>query len=458
MTEASPAGQRLVPPKPPSRADRVSLWRYLRLFRRDILSAQPARLYRARMAAFRTPFFRSFLVLEPALIDTVLRDRPQDFPKSPRVGAGLAPMLGASVFLANGSDWARRRRIIDPAFAGGRLHATLPALRGAAAAMRDRLAPGLHEIEAVASHAAADAMLRALFSRPIDDAAARAVFDAFRAYQATQPILNLAAFVALPRWVPRLHRPAAARAARRVRSLIGALVAERALEIAAGEAPDDLATRLMTATDPETGQRLGSGEMIDEVAIFFLAGHETSAAAIAWALYLLAADPGTQDAAAREVASLEPLAASIPELAGLAALRDVFRETLRLYPPVPMMVRRNVAAERFRDRDVPVGSEIVLSQWHLHRHERIWDSPDAFDPARWRTPEGQRQARAGYMPFSAGPRICPGAGFAGIEGVLMLATLLHAFRFAPDPARPPVPAAHLTVRSRTGIWLHVSPR
>ena len=109
------------PPKPLARPDRVSLWGYLRLFRRDILSAQPARLYHAWMAEFRTPFFRSYLCNDPALVRRVLDERPADFPKSARVTEGLAPLLGRSVFVTNGAEWLRQRRIIDPAFEGGRM-------------------------------------------------------------------------------------------------------------------------------------------------------------------------------------------------------------------------------------------------------------------------------------------------------------------------------------------------
>ncbi|MDA7964169.1 MAG: cytochrome P450, partial [Ruegeria sp.] len=114
------------PPKPHSRPDKVSLWRYLKLFRQDLLSAQPQRLYRAWMAEFRTPFFRSYMINQPDLIDTVLKGRPDDFPKSGRISEGLRPLLGNSVFLTNGVDWKRQRRIIDPAFAGGRLKDTFP--------------------------------------------------------------------------------------------------------------------------------------------------------------------------------------------------------------------------------------------------------------------------------------------------------------------------------------------
>jgi cytochrome P450 len=446
----------MIPPKPVPRPDRVSLWRYLRLFRADILSAQPARLYRAWMAEFRTPFFRSYMCNDPALVARVLDERPADFPKSDRVGEGLRPLLGQSVFVTNGATWERQRRIIDPAFEGGRLRDTFPAMWAAGQAAAARMPAGVVEVEEQTSHAAADVIFRTLFSLPIDAPVAQAVFHEFRAYQRTQPILNLAAFIPLPRWFPRLHRPATRRAAARIRALITDLTAARAAEIAAGTAPDDLATKIMTTADPLTSQRFDTGEMVDQVAIFFLAGHETSASALAWTLYLLATHPQAQERVAAEVAGL-PETPAFSDLSRLKFTRDVFREALRLYPPVPMMVRQNLKAEVFRDRPVKPGAQVVLSPWHQHRHERLWDNPDAFDPDRWQTDAGRQSARAGYMPFSSGPRVCTGAGFAMAEGVILVAALIRAFRFTATD-RVPVPVAHLTVRARDGIHLTVSPR
>ncbi|TMM54699.1 cytochrome P450 [Sulfitobacter sabulilitoris] len=444
------------PPKPPSRPDRVSLWRYARLFRQDILSAQPARLYRAWMAEFRTPFFRSYVMNQPDLVATVLRDRPDDFPKSARVGEGLRPLLGNSVFLTNGDTWKRQRRIIDPAFEGGRLRETFPAMWEAAEAASDRLEAltGQEvEIEAETSHAAADVIFRTLFSIPIEDDVARAVFDEFKTYQRSQPILNLAALLPLPRWMPRLHRRDTRASAARIRALIGQLTEMRMARIEAGTAPDDLATKIMTTADPITGDRFSTREMIDQVAIFFLAGHETSASALAWALYLMALYPAWQDRLAAEAQVLESCDFAV--MSKLRLSRDVFRETLRLYPPVPMMVRETTCPERFRDRDVRPGAQVVLSPWHLHRHERLWDDPDAFDPGRWQTENGQACARNAFVPFSAGARVCPGAGFAMIEGPLLLSRLLRDFRVERVAGRDPVPVAHLTVRSDRGIWLRI---
>ncbi|WP_159964000.1 cytochrome P450 [Profundibacterium mesophilum] len=425
--------------------------RYLRLFRRDILSAQPARLYRAWMAEFRTPFFTSFLVNDPALVRLVLRERPQDFPKSDRVGEGLRQLLGRSVFLTNGEEWERQRRIINPAFEGGRLRGAFPAMQAAGQAAAARLQAGEVEIEAATSHAAADVIFRTLFSMPIEDRVARRVFDAFGQFQRKQPILTPAAFVPLPRWLPRVPRRGTGRPARVIRRLITELTDERARQIEAGSAPDDLATKIMTTADPLTGRRLAPAEMVDQVAIFFLAGHETSASALAWALYLLACDPQAQARAACEAKAFQaaPDMSSLPQL---RYVRAVFREALRLYPPVPMMVREARGRELFRGRTVPRGAQIVLSPWHLHRHERFHDDPDGFDPDR---PAGPPDC---FLPFSAGPRVCPGAGFAMMEGTVLLAALLARWRFEPVKDAVPVPVAHLTVRSRTGIRLRLRPR
>jgi cytochrome P450 len=195
--------------------------------------------------------------------------------------------------------------------------------------------------------------------------------------------------------------------------------------------------------------------MVDQVAIFFLAGHETSASALAWTLYLMAMFPDWQERLAEEAEGLEPEFAAVSRL---RLSRDVFREALRLYPPVPMMVREASCPERFRDRDVPKGSQLVLSPWHLHRHERLWDNPDGFDPTRWQTENGKQCQREAYIPFSAGPRVCTGAGFAMVEGPLILSMLLRRFRVERVAGREPVPVAHLTVRAQDGIWLKISRR
>ena len=445
------------PIKPASRPEGVGILGRIKLFRQDIFASQPAKLYRARMAETRTPFYRSFLVNQPDLVKRVLKERPDDFPKSPVIHDTLMHLLGDSVFVTNGEQWKRQRRIIDPAFEGGRLHEAFPAMREAGLAAVGRLGRGGEvEMEFETAHLTADVIFRTLFSMPIGDETATRVFHAFRNYQRTQPLWNVAGLLQLPRWVPRFRSRKSAAAAGEIRGLLEGLVVRRQAEIAAGTAPDDLATKIMTNADPETGHKFGAQEMVDQVAIFFLAGHETSASALSWALYLLGFDQEVQARLAAEVEGLDMGNIAFKDLSKLRFTRAVFRETLRLYPPVPMMVRRAEQAEEMRDREVPKGSMVILSPWHLHRHERLWERPDEFDPDRWEGENAKQCSREAYIPFSAGPRVCTGAGFGMAEGVLLLAMLVQRFHF--EIVKEPVPVAYLTVRAKDGVWLKLTPR
>lgn len=408
------------------------------------------------MAEMHTPVSRSVLLNDPELVAEVLACPAREFPKPPRLAGLLGDLLGASVFVTNGAEWQRARRLIDPAFAGGRLGASLPAMWAAGQAALDRLgAGGAVEAEAETSHIAADVILRAMVSRPITAAEAATLFVSFRAYARAAPLLSPLILLRAPRWLPRPFRRGRAEA-RAIRALIAGLVETRAAELAAGTAPDDLATRLMTARDPETGAGFSPAEMADQLAIFLLAGHETSAATLAWALWLLATHEEAQAAVAAEAAHLpRGVPPDLDALRGLGATRAVVQETLRLYPPVPMMLRETRATTRWRGRRLGRGTLVILSPWHLHRHRRFWPEPDAFCPARWETPG--TIPRAAYMPFSAGPRICPGAGFAMMEVTLLLAMLVGRFRIAPA-GPPPRPMAQLTLRAESGISLTLTPR
>ena len=449
-----------IPPMPVSRPEGAGMLTRLRLARQDLFSALPEKLYGAWMAHQRAPVFDSFLVNDPALVHEMLEVRPLDFPKSPILAETLAPLLGRSVFVTNGVEWQRQRRIVDPAFEGGRLREAFPAMAACGAAAVERLTPRADgqpvEVEAETAHLAADVIFRTLFSTPITEGDAAEVFRAFRAYQRAQPVVSLTRLLRLPSWWPR-RVPGRAEAAR-IRALLAAMTERRIADVAAGSAPQDLATKIITTPDPATGERFTAGEMTDQVAIFFLAGHETSASAMSWALWLLAACPDGQDRAAAEARAAWEDAPRFADLGRLGFVRDIYRETLRLYAPVPVMMRSAARAERFRDRSIRKGSLLLISPRHLGRHERLWSDPHVFDPDRWAREETKVSARQGYLPFSAGPRVCAGAGFAMAEGVVLLAQLLRAFRFETLDGQIPRPVHHLTVRAEEGIWLRLTPR
>ena len=455
--------KRFIPPKPRSRPDNVSRLAHMRRFRKDLFSSQPERLYHAWMAEFRLPFFRSFFINQPDLIDEVLKRRPDDFPKSRIISGALHALLGRSVFVTNGSYWKFQRRIIDPSFEGGKLHHNFDAMKASAEAAVENLrlrADGQPiEIEQESSRLAADIIFRTLFSIPITNEIAERTYSAFQSFQRTQPLMNIGSFFLSP-WMMRVTQKSETKThGIEIRKLLTRLTGERACLIANGTAPNDLATRIMTTKDPETGRLFTTDEMVDQVAIFFLAGHETSASALSWALYLLSQSPDIQEKIYIEIKDLPDVSdLKFRDLSKLPYTRDVFREVLRLYPPVPMMIREATKPERFRKRKVPMGSQIIVSPFHLHRHDRLWEDPDVFDPDRWQCDKTKKTIRDAYIPFSTGSRVCTGAGFAMVEGVLSLFAILKAYEIQPIEGKDPIPVAHLTLRSKDGIYLAFRPR
>lgn len=243
----------------------------------------------------RLPRFWSFFVNNPKVLRIVLKERPDDFPKSEIINATLASLLGTGVFVSNGALWKHQRRIIDPAFAGGKLRHNFQSMLDAGndAVTRLKARKDIVKIEEEASQIAADIIFRTLFSIPITDQIASDTFHSFRAYQRSQPLVNVGFLFAIKRLVPIFQRRKTKQAAREIRKHLATLTQDRADVLKRGDAPDDLATKIMTNIDPETGTSFTQNEMADQVAIFFLAGHETSASALSWALYLLALDPET---------------------------------------------------------------------------------------------------------------------------------------------------------------------
>ena len=167
--------------------------------------------------------------------------------------------------------------------------------------------------------------------------------------------------------------------------------------------------------------------------MLFLAGHETSASALTWALHLLAQAPDVQRRVHDEVDRVlgEPPAAAPTTCASSSLTRQVFRETLRLFPPVGFLAREAAAADTMRDKSIQPGAAVIVSPWLLQRHQAMWSHPDAFDPDRFSTDAGRASARTAYLPFSSGPRACIGANFALQEATLLIAMLAQRYRFEP---------------------------
>lgn len=438
--------------------------RFFRM-RHSSLSMISERGYRMRSGRVGLPGYDFVLIADPADVRRVLTADVGEFPKSTLMGRILHHLVGNGIFVSSGDAWRRQRRMMAPAFELARVKDVFAQMAACVADMEERverLADGEpHAIDLEMTHVTADIIFRTLFSRPIRRDEAEVIFGAFARFQEIAYADGIAGLACIPSALRFVSRLRAARAAGRIRAILDGVVAERYRSARDGaESPRrDILAALLAARDPQDGTPFTFQELCEQVAVMFLAGHETSASALSWALYLLAASPQMQERVHREaVAVMGARPARFEDMKQLALTRDVFRETLRLYPPVSFILRDATCPGQIRDKQVEPGGVVMASPWISHRHRDLWSHPDLFDPDRFETPEGKASARDAYFPFGMGPRVCLGAAFALQEATLVLASLARRYRFHPVAGREPVPVARLTLRSDNGVWLWIERR
>lgn len=432
--------------------------------RRCLLSPNPEKSYNMKMGHVRMPAGDLYIVCEPSLVRRILIEQWERFPKNKALARVLKPLLGDGVVISSGELWKMQRRMIDPAFQEVGLRRVFPLMRKAVEAMQerlDRLADGrVIAMDEEATHVTADIIFRTIFSMPLEQAEATRVYREFMDYQQAAASTWLIGIAGLPTFLsPSRYR--AERSGRKIRSLLEPLVRSRFDEYHKGRPGPhkDILAALLSAKDPETGHVFTLSELVDQVATLFLAGHETTAGALSWAIYLSAMCPHVQDRLSAETS--EVMAEREPAFADLKRLkltRDVFREALRLYPSFGYIARSCAHDEGMRDKSVKAGSTVAVSPWLIHRHRTHWERPDIFDPDRFQTESGKASLRTAYLPFSLGPRVCLGAAFAMQEAILILACLARRYRFEPLAEHVPKPVGRLTIRSENGIKVRLHRR
>ena len=276
----------------------------------------------------------------------------------------------------------------------------------------------------------------------------------FVTYLDTLGRVDVLSTLGVPYWAPTPKRLRARKTLKFFRTQIGALIARRASEIAENPAgaPKDLLTLLLTARDPEGGALFGPAEVYDNVMTFIFAGHETTANALAWTLYLLSQFPDTDARVAEEVRDANG------DLSKLVYTRMVIEEALRLYPPAPFVSRDSVGADTIGPIDIRARTSVLISPWILQRHRELWEAPDYFDPERFAPGRRETIHRFAYIPFGAGPHICIGMGFAMQEALICLSAIVSRYRLTLVPGHPVVPLARLTLRPEFGLKMVVTRR
>ena len=445
------------PPYPVPHKSKASLFKRFLTGWKSWIHTLFERSYTMQMGEIRLPKLDFFIANDLAVVDQVMDDREKIFPKHDFLNALLDPLIGNSVFSANGKDWEDQRAMVNPAFAHTNLKRVYPAMQAAVddllahIATLDRSKP--IEVDPLMTHVAADIIYRTIFSVKLDQASADHIYHSFHRYQKNvQPAAMLRLY-----GLPLLgYRNRAKKAAAQIHGVFGPIVRARyyGWHDGTGRGQDDILQSLLEARHPETGEYFSYAKIMEQVSTIFLAGHETAASAMTWALYLLAECPHLQEALAAEIEGEtgdQPIA--FEHLRGMNGVRNLFRETLRLYPPVSFFVREVTAPITLRDKLLHKGAMIVISPWLIQRNRNNWKCPHAFAPERFDDPEEAEACRRAYMPFGKGPRICIGAGFAQQEGMLILASIVRAFRLRYPETAKPEPVSRLTLRPKKAVRL-----
>jgi len=464
MTTASPHGRAAFVPWTPPRPERPLGWLgQLRALANNPIESWTRAHFELPVVA--GPSLAGYLVLvnDPAGIRHVLVDHADNYEKDPLqlrvLAAGSRSGAGEGLLVARGETWRRTRRTLAPLFTPRRT-------AGWARTMQDRAErrvsrwlkrrPGaILEIDREMTGVTCDILSATLFSDALAQDAGdieTQLADLLDAIGRIHPLDVLNA----PSWAPRIGRGRARAARAFFDQAIARLIADRAEIIAAGgDAPDDLLTALLRASDPETGAGLTQGEVAANLFTFIAAGHETTARALAWTFYLLSRAPYWEERCAAEAA-----AASVDPadwLESMPALRAALEEAMRLFPPVPHMSRIAGRDDVIAGVKTPAGSLVVIAPWVLHRHKLLWDAPDAFDPSRFLPGARETIDRFAYLPFGAGPRVCIGQLFAMQEAMIVLATALRRVRLrhrGPEPR----PLHRITLRPASRLTMAVEAR
>ena len=451
---------RVIPPLPPRPTAPLPLWRVLLQLRRNAIGTWGEPAYHLDVMSGRFLGRKSVIINAPDAIRRVLVDNHAAYGRTPATLRIIRPLLGEEgLFLAEGAAWRHQRRLVAPAFAPRALDLVAVQVAelagGLVADLRGRT-PGPVDMLRAMQRLTLEVAGRSFFSQAMGEhgPAIRAAIEGYGRRLARPSFLDFLLSA-------EAHDPLAwlrNRAGRAFKDVLDRIIAERGRTPPA-DPPRDLFDVLVAARDPETGEPFTPDQLRDQIATLIIAGHETTALSLFWSFYLLALDPLWQERVAEEAATVD----LSPEGAVAAAdklpvARAVVQEALRLYPPAFTIVRLAKERDELAGEEVPPGTLVVISPWLLHRHRKLWQDPDAFDPSRF-LPGAPPVGRYAYLPFGIGPRVCVGAQFALLEASLVLATLVRAFRVElPASSRRVLPAAVVTTAPERAIPFRLVPR
>ncbi|WP_431930624.1 cytochrome P450 [Micromonospora sp. RP3T] len=384
----------------------------------------------------------------------VLADNAANYHK----GIGLVHArraLGDGLLTSEGELWRKQRKVVQPAFQSRRIAAQAGIVAEEAAALVDRLRTLGRQGPVDVFHEMTGLTLGVLGRTLLDTDLGRfpSIGRDFTAVQ-DQAMFELATLSAVPPWVPLPRQLRFRRARRRLQTIVDQLVDERGDH--SGDR-DDVLSRLIVSARAEPDPRVGRQRLRDELVTLLLAGHETTASTLSWALYLVDKHPEVRERLREEATTV--LGDRLPTFDDLGRLRYtamVVDEVVRLYPPVWILPRKTLADDVVGGHHVPAGVDVLICPYTLHRHRAFWDRPEEFDPERFDPVRSTDRPRYAYIPFGAGPRFCVGNHLGLMEAAFVLSMLVRELRLTKVATHEVVPEPMLSLRMRGGMPMTIS--
>ncbi|EAJ6668498.1 cytochrome P450 [Campylobacter jejuni] len=429
------------------------------LKRRSWLDGLYERSYKMQTGYVKMPNFDLYVINDTKEVKRMMVDEVREFPKSAFLHELLSPLLGESIFTTNGEVWKKQRELLRPSFEMTRINKVFNLMSEAVADMMDRFSKypnhAVIEVDEAMTFITADVIFRTIMSSKLDEEKGKKILNAFVTFQEQSVHTAMRRMFRFPKWLSYvLGDCKRAKAGDVIRQVLSDIIKPR-YDMADNAEFEDILGSLLLVVDADTNKRFSFEEILDQVAMLFLAGHETTASSLTWTLYLLSLYPKEQEKAYEEITQvLQGGVIEISHLRQFKYLTNIFKESLRLYPPVGFFAREVKKDTQVRDKLIKKGSGVVIAPWLIHRHEEFWTNPHGFNPSRF---EGEYKKDA-YLPFGVGERICIGQGFAMQEAILILANILKTYKLELEEGFVPDVVGRLTVRSANGMRIKFSKR
>ena len=448
------------PPAPAPASAGSLIWRIFNSKKNDILHYIPEKAFSVFMGKAPSASKRAvYLINDPNMIKHVMIDHVDDYPKSDLVTDSLMPLLGDSIFTVSGDKWKRQSRMIEQVFSKLRLKQVFTTMQASIndyVQVLDKKIGGNINLDEEMAYVTADVIFRTMFSKPIADKDANTIFREFTIYQESLPHMTgkivFRAAAHTKTQIPQRGLDACAI----IRDIIASIVDER---LSGKVSEDDICQIIVDCRDPETNEGFTREEIINQIAFFFLAGHETSASALTWAFLCLSQSPNDWEDL-RDEAIEHAGDGDIPyeALSRMKFTSAIFKEALRLYPPVAFITRHALKDDVIRGFKIKPDDLIIIAAWVVQRHRKYWENPDHFDPSRFMKNRTGGAPNGTWIPFSVGQRVCTGAAFANAEASLILGTLARRYKLtavAPDKI---MPVSRLTLRPKDRVQMKLELR